>query len=433
MTDFDSRYDVLIVGARAAGASLALRLARNAPTLTVLVVDRADFPSAPAVPSCPVLYPSALKMLEELGVDEPSYADGAVKIESFRLNFRGFFIASMKMPAMHGRGYTLSVERPVFDHALWQKLSGCSNVATRSGFAVNDVVRDDKGRVIGVTGHGDDKREERLGARWVVAADGRYSPLAKKLGAGVIEERSEKVSTVYFADWEGVSAMEGESTPEVQIHASGRGLNVLLFPVTRGRITLVVHMRADRAEVSGDAQRFYSDTLASQPSMKRRMERATQVSRVVGIKRVGNGYRQAAGDGWFLAGDALHYKDPVDGQGIYDALVETKLLAVVLRKGAAGELQESQLATRYGDGVREATRPMFLETVKRLENELYSEPPDLVARTLVRWMLTDPAYQDRFLKFLGRAIPPEGWLPPSLVAGAALRGMRRDLRSALGR
>ena len=36
---------------------------------------------------------------------------------------------------------------------------------------------------------------------------------------------------------------------------------------------------------------------------------------------------------------------------------------------------------------------MFRATMKRLERELYEEPPVLVIRTLIRWMMTDPVYQ----------------------------------------
>ena len=45
-------YDVIIVGGRPAGASLAIRLARQ--QLKVLVVDRATFPESARCPQQPV-------------------------------------------------------------------------------------------------------------------------------------------------------------------------------------------------------------------------------------------------------------------------------------------------------------------------------------------------------------------------------------------
>lgn len=84
----------------------------------------------------------------------------------------------------------------------------------------------------------------------------------------------------------------------------------------------------------------------------------------------------------------------------------------------------------YRRALLDATRDMYRETVGRLRQELYQEPPRVVARTLIRWMMTDPTYQSRFMRYLGREISPRDWRGPSLVAGAVLRGLWRDLRGA---
>jgi len=42
--------------------------------------------------------------------------------------------------------------------------------------------------------------------------------------------------------------------------------------------------------------------------------------------------------------------------------------------------------------------------------------------------MTDPAYQRRFMQFIGRELPAEGWLGKRLIGGAIVRGIRRDLR-----
>jgi hypothetical protein len=71
---------------------------------------------------------------------------------------------------------------------------------------------------------------------------------------------------------------------------------------------------------------------------------------------------------------------------------------------------------------------MYTETVTRLRRELYEAPPVPIIKTLIRWMMSDPVYQDRFMHYLARAIPVEGWLTKSLLAGAVVRGIGRDLR-----
>ena len=149
---------------------------------------------------------------------------------------------------------------------------------------------------------------------------------------------------------------------------------------------------------------------------------------VIGIKNVGNRYLDLAGPGWVLVGDAAHHKDPVDGQGIYDALIGSKILAEALADVCAGATGFEAAIARYRERFYRETHPMFLATMERLRRELYAEPPELVIRTVMRWLLTDPEYQRRFIQFLSRDIPAEGWLPPSLVRGAALRGALGDLR-----
>src|SRR4051794_35176620 len=98
---FESKYDVLIVGGRPAGASLAARL--GAQGRSVLVVDKARFPSPPSVPSCPVIYPAAMQLLDELGVEESAYGVGAAKLTEFVIEFATYFDSHFRMISSRGR------------------------------------------------------------------------------------------------------------------------------------------------------------------------------------------------------------------------------------------------------------------------------------------------------------------------------------------
>lgn len=418
-----SRHDVVIVGGRPAGASLAARL--GARGVRVLVVDRAKFPSMPTVPSSPALYPSAMKLLDEIGLDESSYADPHARMRHFTFEFDPWWSTSMTVPPSHGRDYTRGVDRAQLDTALWKHLERFPSVERREEFSVRELLRDGSGRVTGVVGSSNGGDDERIEAGCVIGADGRFSMVARLASAPVIEERNEHASTVYFADWEGV-APPREGLHGGHVCTNGRGLDVLFFAMPGGRFSVNTHSRADRTDVRGDAQTYYLETIRSMPAAARRLSGARQVSRVVGIKRIGNGYRQASGAGWALVGDALHYKDPVDGQGIYDALLEAKLLDAALARFLAGTSWDEAMAG-YAETVRAETRPMFLATTDRLKRELYSEPPVPVIRTVMRWMMTDPAFQAQFLRYLSRDISPDGWMSGSLVAGAVMRGIGRDL------
>lgn len=421
-----SEPDVIIVGGRPAGASLAIRLGRMGHHVHLL--ERADLPSQPSVPTCPTLHMGTLALLDELGLAEDRYAEGAVKFSTFVLQFGAWFTARLPIPRVHGRDFGLSIDRSVFDSAMYKLASETPKVTTRR-FTVKRVLME-QGAAVGVEGHAPDGPTEQLRARWIVGADGRFSGVARDVGAGVVEEVTDTVSTVYFTDWEGLRPMDGEAEPIVQVYTTGRGRNVLFFPLPGGRTTICTHERADRVQTDGDPDAYYRGVLQSIPAIAERLTDARPVGRLLGLKRVGNGYRAAAGPGWALAGDAVHFKDPVDGQGIYDALIGARTLAEELHAQLSGQRDAAGAAADYERRLRAATHPMFLATVKRLANELYSEPPVPIIRTLMRWMLQDRAYQVRFMQFLGREIDPTSWMTPGLALGAFGRGLWRDLWGA---
>ena len=133
-----------------------------------------------------------------------------------------------------------------------------------------------------------------------------------------------------------------------------------------------------------------------------------------------------------LVGDALHYKDPVDGQGIYDALLEARLLDQAIAVYRSGRSFDEAMAD-YSRAVDAATGTMFEQTTARLRRELYQDLPAVMIKTFLRWLITDPGYQQRFMLYFTRSLPDDRLMTPELVAGSLLRGVGRDLRALLPR
>src|SRR5690606_40323201 len=90
-------YQVIIIGGRPAGSSLAIRLGRQ--NIKTLVVDKMTFPSLPAVPSSPILYSHHLSMLEELGIAETDALHAGGRVDSFVVNFVNHFHTVIPMSA----------------------------------------------------------------------------------------------------------------------------------------------------------------------------------------------------------------------------------------------------------------------------------------------------------------------------------------------
>ena len=87
---------------------------RAATPADTLVIDKATFPSEPSVPSCAVLYPQTLKLLDELGLDERRMGDESATIRRLVLELDGRFKTSIPMVEAFGRDYVYGIERADF-------------------------------------------------------------------------------------------------------------------------------------------------------------------------------------------------------------------------------------------------------------------------------------------------------------------------------
>lgn len=397
----------------------------------MLIVDRATFPSLPAVPSSPTVHSGSMKLLDEIGVPEESYAHRDARMRAFHLEMAGLYTIEIKVPRMSGRDFTCGVDRLTLDEALWKNLARFPSVERREAFHVTDLIREGE-RVIGIEGGPPGEARRRITAGCVVGADGRFSGVARRVGSEIVLEDDVHTSTVYYADWCGARATD-EAYPYGYVFTTARGLDVLIFAMPDGKLSVNTHARSDRVQIGGDPERYYHETLRSLGPVWRRLERGERVTPVVGVKKIGNGYRKASGPGWVLAGDAVHYKDPVDGQGIYDALIGAKLLDRALAVWCAGARSWEETMAVYTSELWAATHPMFVATTDRLRRELYEEPPLAVMKTMIRWTLSDPVYQDTFLRVLGRELPATAMSSRAMMAGAIARGALRDVTGALSR
>ncbi len=373
-----------------------------------------------------------MQLLDEIGLDEADYAHDHPRVVGIALEFRSYFRSLIHLPDIHGREYLYGLDREVFDDVLWKHLAHYPSVTALENFTVTDLMRDEKGKVIGIKGNHPDQTEVTFNAKCVVGAGGRFSFVARKVDAKVIEEISTFNTTVYYAYWRGCEPYDADGD-WVQIFTGVDGFSCFIMPSAGNTFGVLAQCRQDYFDAPDGPEAWYMNLLQSYPRIWERLKEAERITDISGMKNVGNLYREAYGDGWVLVGDALHQKDSYDAQGIYDALFGAKLLANALIEWHKGDSSWMEAMTTYKNAVYEETHPMFKATLERLQRELYSQPPTPIVKTVLRWVLTNPDYQRRVGLLVSRGIHPDHYAPPTVMLKAVLGGILGDLKRIITR
>lgn len=425
-----NHYDVIIIGGRCAGASLALRLAGQ--DLKILLLDRATFPSLPNVPSAPFIHPGTMRLMDELGIDESEYTHSGSKIECFVVDMVNTFHAVMPTSQMMlDRNYFCGIDRSLFDETLWNHATRVPSVTAREGFSVTEIHKNGSGIVSGISGKASDGDTESFTADLVVGADGRFSFSARQFGAKIVEEQNDYTSAVYHAEWENVDDYSSDYPNAITTYSTSKGFMILVIPIAAGKYHIGTAMKSEDANFGAQGfEQAYYEGLKRVPHLWDRLKNAQRVTDVVGMRPIENGYREAFGENWALVGDAVHYKDPSDGQGIYDALLESKLLAQSIIDWKRNGITWAVAGTRYQQQMMDATHPMFLQTVANVKQTLYTNIPSFFVKTIARWMLNDPHFQTQFLRYLSRAINPADYKPfsPKILVNGILSDIRNRFK-----
>jgi 2-polyprenyl-6-methoxyphenol hydroxylase-like FAD-dependent oxidoreductase len=341
-------YDVIVIGARCAGAPLAMLLARSGHR--VLLADRARFPSD-TLSTHWILAPG-VALLTEWGLLDGLRASGCPPINTLRLTCAGTVLAG-RPTTPDGPAVTYAPRRTVLD-ALLVDAARTAGATVRQGMAVRDVVWRD-GAVAGVIGQMAGGPPVTEWARVVVGADGRNSSIARAVGAGITTDRGVLAATVY-GYWSGLpgDGAEIEVRPEAGISfwPTHGGLTVV-------SLTLQRHcLRGGR----GGAGAVYADTLRKVPEIAGRLRDARLEGQVRAATNMRNFFRVSHGPGWALAGDAGHQTDPIGARGISGAFTDARNLAAAIDAGLRGTMTMDRSLARY-EARRNADRAAMFEFV----------------------------------------------------------------------
>lgn len=424
----ERHYDVIIVGGRPAGSSLAARLGQQG--VRTLLVERASFPSLPAA-SSPIIYASSLKLLDEIGADEKDYARNTPRIRHIYADNSQFQL-NIPLPDSGGRDYAYAIDRERFDAALWDNAARFPSVDTRLEYAVTDLLWEGD-RVVGIVGQPYGGKEDRITADIVVGADGRFSTIGQKVKAAEHDVHTENPTSLYYAYWKNVKPYPASNEPTAVAYEGGYGYGLLVMDSADGTTAVTMEGQADLLSPGGgESKTFYLEKLKANPKVMARLEGAEMITDVSGMRRIGNKYRQPGGEGWALVGDAYHQHDPLDGQGIYNALFTAKSLAWAIRYFKRGQMSWKEALDWYDETTRSKTYGMYRQTLANVKSNLYDSNQALPgwALTGIRWLMEDPTMADLLGKLMTRQIPPEvvTMATPAVAVGALMRAPLREFR-----
>ncbi|MBW6399384.1 NAD(P)/FAD-dependent oxidoreductase [Roseomonas sp. HJA6] len=327
------RFDVLVVGARCAGATAAMLMARRG--MRVLAVDRGAYGTDTL--STHALMRAGVMLLDRWGLASRLAEAGTPPIRRTTFHY-GAQAVPVDLRPGDGVDALYAPRRTLLDSLLvdaaWE-----AGAEVRHGQTVTALLRDDAGRVGGAMVVDAAGREHAVAAGLVVGADGVGSAVARLAGAPVTEQGRHAAACLY-------AYVPGLADTGTHWHyapgaAAGR------IPTNAGRHCLFVSVPPVRfrAEMQAGGPAALRRILAEvSPALAEETPALIPDGAPVAFAGRKGFLRQAAGPGWALIGDAGYFKDPITAHGITDALRDAALLADAAAIG--GEAAFARFAER---------------------------------------------------------------------------------------
>ncbi len=316
-------FDAIVVGARCAGSSTAMLLARKGAS--VLVLDQASFPSD-TLSTHQVQVPG-VACLARWGLLDEVTAAGTPATRRVRFA-PGSFVLVGKYPTFEGVDALYSPRRTILDAILVDSAREAGAEVRQD--AIVDAVIFDGDRAVGVRGRTKGGRPFEERARLVIGADGKHSLVARDARAPVIKEKPASTAA-FYSYWADVELFGGE------MH-SGEGWAVGAWPTNDGLTMVFVSVPASGLDrLRADTEGEFLAVLDAAGDLGGRVRAGRRAERIRGTVDVPNVVRRAYGPGWALVGDAGLVMDPITGQGIGNAFRDAEALSAAVTEGLATE------------------------------------------------------------------------------------------------
>ncbi len=348
-------FDVVVVGARLAGAATAMLLARRG--LRVVLLDRSR-PGVDTLSTHAMMRPGVLQ-LQRWGLLDRVRAAGTPPVHRTTFTYENA-VVSVDIEPSDGVDALYAPRRTVLDPIVVDAAHQ-AGADVRFGYAVGGLLRDADGRACGVTGSGADGRPFRIHAGFVVGADGVRSSIARLVEAPV-EHLGQHTSAITYGYWSGTDVRDYEWV--FVTGASGGAM-----PTNDGRTCVWVSTTPGRIG-RGGVEVIESILRASAPKLAGRLAEGQPPANTRTWHGQVGYLRRAWGAGWALVGDAGYFKDPLSAHGMTDALRDAELLARAITAVRAG--QEEVVALAEYQTMRDVVSVPMFEIVDRIASHQWT-------------------------------------------------------------
>jgi flavin-dependent dehydrogenase len=400
-------HDVIIVGARCAGATLGTYLARSG-VKTLLLDAQPAFSDMPM--STHFLQPAGMAVLDEIGVGD------ALRAVTPAAPCLRFSVEGHAAHVAHPSEEAGCCPRRLTLDPLLQKAAIAAGAELRDRSRVVDLVRDGE-RVAGVVVESAAGRET-LRARLVVGADGRHSTIARLTGV----EEYLKFPMTRSAFWHYRTQprlwLDDPRYNACQGHIDYQGTGIRAAFRCDGDTMVMVSLvpAAEAQSWTGDHMPKMLAYLRANPVMAPLVDASEPLTKVRGLIKADFFYRRPVGPGFALAGDAGTFKDFATGQGISSAFIAARALHKAILDGTEAAFEH------YWRERDVESLPLYFDALRLGETGVN----DAFLRLLFEHLARSPALTARLADVATRKRSPlEAFTSGELlrmVAGAVLRG-----------
>lgn len=383
------RFDVVVLGGAFSGAAAALLLRREAPQLSVLIVEKA--PAFDAKVGEATTEMSAMFLTRRLGLwqhleDEHLPKEG-LRYWSCNERVSGHATASETGGFLRSTVPSFQLRRDVLDEHLLALAEREGATVLRPARAIDVAPGEFDHRV--TIERGAERFE--VEARWLLDATGRATFLGKRLG--LVERNEEHPTASRWARWQGVAHLDdlAARTPGLAErnvgsrrlatnHYIGHGYWIWVIPLGNGETSIgVVFDRRLLPELAErkDAAAAFEEFIRSREPLRELLAGATmRRDDFRGYSRLAYLCREYMGRGWALLGDAAAFLDPYYSPGLDHACFTVEATTEIVKAHARGESIAERIREHNETFVRSYRR--FFEAVY-LDKYRYLGEHDLVS------------------------------------------------------